>query len=145
MTDSTYITDQFHFFLLFIFYFFPALVGSVVSFYTKNILDKKKSKNKLINARSVVGIILSAVAPSFIMTSVDKFLRTKIDDSNMLIGLSFLMGCIGSEILNTITSFSNLFKLFAVVGSHIEELKSLTAILKDLSTNNETNDDDKPE
>lgn len=145
MTDSTYITDQFHFFLLFIFYFFPALVGSVVSFYTKNILDKKKSKKKLINARSVVGIILSAVAPSFIMTSVDKFLRTRIDDSNMLIGLSFLMGCIGSEILNTITSFSNLFKLFSAVGSHIEELKSLTAVLKDLSTNETNDDNDKPE
>lgn len=145
MTDSTYITDQFQFFLLFIFYFFPALVGSVVSFYTKNILDKKKSKKKLINARSVVGIILSAVAPSFIMTSADKFLRTRIDDSNMLIGLSFLMGCIGSEILNTITSFSNLFKLFSAVGNHIEELKSLTAVLKDLSTNETNDDNDKPE
>ena len=145
MTDSTYITDQFHFFLLFIFYFFPALVGSVVSFYTKNILDKKKSKKKLINARSVVGIILSAVAPSFIMTSVDKFLRTRIDDSNMLIGLSFLMGCIGSEILNTISSFSNLFKLYSALGSNIEELKSLTAVLKDLSTNETNDDNDKPE
>lgn len=140
MTDSVYLSDHFHFLMLFIFYFLPALIGSVISFYVKNILEKRKNKKKLETSQTVFTILMSAMAPAIILTSLDNILEAKIEDHNLLIGLGFLTGCIGSEILNTITSFKTLFNLFTVIGSHIDQLKNLADVMKQISDKEKKDD-----
>lgn len=140
MTDSVYLSDHFHFLMLFIFYFLPALIGSVISFYVKNILEKRKNKKKLETSQAVFTILMSAMAPAIILTSLDNILEAKIEDHNLLIGLGFLTGCIGSEILNTITSFKTLFNLFTVIGSHIDQLKNLADVMKQISDKEKKDD-----
>lgn len=140
MTDSVYLSDHFHFLMLFIFYFLPALIGSVISFYVKNILEKRKNKKKLETSQAVFTILMSAMAPAILLTSLDNILEAKIEDHNLLIGLGFLTGCIGSEILNTITSFKTLFNLFTVIGSHIDQLKNLADVMKQISDKEKKDD-----
>lgn len=140
MTDSVYMTDHFHFLMLFIFYFLPALIGSVISFYVKNILEKRKTKKKIETSQAVFSMLMSAMAPAILLTSLDNILEAKIEDHNLLIGLGFLTGCIGSEILNTITSFKTLFNLFTVIGSHIDQLKNLSDVLKQISDEDKKDD-----
>ena len=83
---------------------------------------------------------MSAMAPAIILTSLDNILEAKIEDHNLLIGLGFLTGCIGSEILNTITSFKTLFNLFTVIGSHIDQLKNLADVMKQISDKEKKDD-----
>lgn len=141
MTDSVYISDLFNFLMLFIFYFMPALIGSAISFYTKNILEKRGTKKKMEPCQAAFSILFSAIVPSIILTSLDNILRANVEDHNLLIGLGFLTGCIGSEIRNTVMSFKNLFKLFTAISGHIDQLKTLSDVMKQIS--DEAKKDDK--
>lgn len=138
MTDPSYFQKHLHFLAILMFYLLPTLIGSVVAFYSRNVLDKdNKNKVTKITSSVVITLFLSALTPSILLAATDTYIRGLLNDDNILIGLSFLVGCMGSEIMGTITSYTKFIKILGKMGDHIDNLKGVSGIAREFEKLNE--------
>ena len=85
----------------------------------------------------MITLFLSALTPSILLAATDTYIRGLLNDDNILIGLSFLVGCMGSEIMGTITSYTKFIKILGKMGDHIDNLKGVSGIAREFEKLNE--------
>lgn len=91
-----------------VFFLIPTLSGSAVSYYTRKHFSKKKSDKIIPEGKHVtLYIMLCGLVPAIFMASSITAIRKYIS-LNMSIGLAFLLGCVGDDMLRVVSSLRNL-------------------------------------
>lgn len=143
--DPTFVqTEQLRFVLTLSFYLLPALVGSLISSYMKNI-SKITDNDKSTRAQEIAKMIFSAIVPAILLASVHPYLSEVVDQTALLIGIAFIAGCMGEELLRIVTSFSSLLKVIRVLGTKIAKVKDLADVVSDIADEVNKEEDKKEE
>ena len=111
-----------------LFYLIPTILGSAISFYVRSIIPKEESDengeaSKKIDKVSGRTVFFAGLVPALLLTSLDRFLRSAFDDTNLIIGLSFVIGCMGYEILCALGSTRIILRILKILTITILKAK----------------------
>ena len=143
MEFQNYLEEHIKFILILSFYFLPALVGAALTTYVK--YADKCDKSKRCTTKTIITMFFSALVPAIILTSVNDYLNEILQASSLRIGIAFVFGCVGDEILEIVTSLKKMVNITKALAKHIESLKKISAAANDVMdeiNKDETNNDD---
>lgn len=147
MDFETVVDELLHFANSLLFYLCPAYLGALASVGAKHMMkeDPNYKKNKWNLAPAIV-VFLSALVPSILLASINPLLEKLISHTSLRIGMGFITGAVGDEILMVVTSIQNLTQAMKIVGKDIESVKQIADRAEQiLDVTNKNKPENKPE
>ena len=136
------------FFIVFGSFFIPCTLGSVISHFikrekiVKQSLAEHKRVPKINKKKTIIGIFVSAILPSIIMTALYDVLQQKVNNGVVLMAVAALFGAIGDDLRKMLT-LKGLIAIIKVITNGITMISQLEDAI-DTSTDN-TNKQEPPQ
>ena len=130
MELQNYLEDHIKFILILSFYFLPAIVGAALTTYVK--YADKCDKSKRCTTKTIITMFFSALVPAIILSAVNDYLTEILEASSLRIGIAFIFGCVGDELLEIVTSLRKMTNITKVLAKHIESLKKITSVANEV-------------
>ena len=126
MDLDIFMGEHIRFMITLVYYFIPAMVGSVLTTYIKHLPKEDEVKDKKSAVRVGLLMFFSALVPSIILATFHEYLNNIIPLTSLKIGIAFIFGCVGDETLEIITSLNKMLAILKILSKYIEGLKHLT-------------------
>ena len=142
MEFQNYLEGHIKFLLILSFYFLPAITGAALTTFIK--YADKCDKSKKCTTRTIILMLFSALVPSIILTAVDDYLTEILIESSLRLGVAFIFGCVGDEVLEIVTSLRKMLTILKTLGKHIDSVKKLSEVTGEVmhELNNKDDSDD---